>query len=209
MQGQVAPLRLEYGTHGQTCHRSSYEICIDSGKFTKHRLYSGLPRTSQDTELLVDDRIWGHFPTEYGAVVHSDPLCARTIGRIPEWIETCDDDHDTCPNGESPKLPTRVLDVGVSEACQIVSLVETQGERGEYIALSHCWGKSNSFLTTRETFEDMKRGFQPEQAPATFRDAITVTRKLGIRYLWIDSLYIIQGDTRDWEIESSRMSGVY
>ena len=55
----------------------------------------------------------------------------------------------------------------------------------------------------------MKCGFRPKQSPATFRDAIFVTRKLGIRYLWKDSLCIIQRDSRDWEIESSRMGGIY
>lgn len=55
----------------------------------------------------------------------------------------------------------------------------------------------------------MKSGFQPEQAPATFYDAIRVTRMLGVQYLWIDSLCIIQNDARDWQIESSRMGDVY
>jgi hypothetical protein len=85
-------------------------------------------------------------------------------------------------------MPTRVLDVWDSEASQIVTLVETQGARGQYIALSHCWRKSNLLVMTRANLEDMKRGFRPEQTPATFRDAIIFTRKLGIRYLWIDSL---------------------
>ena len=55
----------------------------------------------------------------------------------------------------------------------------------------------------------MKDGFEPEQAPATFRDAIKVARALGTRYLWIDSLCIIQNDREDWERESSRMGDIY
>lgn len=43
----------------------------------------------------------------------------------------------------------------------------------------------------------------------TFRDAITITRQLNIRYLWIDSLCIIQDDLRDWEFESANMSSIY
>lgn len=142
-------------------------------------------------------------------MVESDPLNASTVTRIRQWIEICDKYHESCQTKELPLLPTRVLDVGTSEESETVALVETLGKRGEYIALSHCWGMSNSFLTTRETREDMKRGFHLNQAPKTFVDAILVTRKLGIRYLWIDSLCIIQGDTRDWEIESSKMGGVY
>jgi hypothetical protein len=64
------------------------------------------------------------------------------------------------------------------------------------------WGDAKLFMTTTSILEDMKDGFPPEQAPETFRDAIRVTRKLGFRYLWIDSLCIIQ-------VESSRMGDVY
>lgn len=45
--------------------------------------------------------------------------------------------------------------------------------------------------------------------PKSFQDAVTVTRKLHIRYLWIDSLCIIQDDNEDWERESSRMASIY
>ena len=45
--------------------------------------------------------------------------------------------------------------------------------------------------------------------PATFRDAVTVTRDLGLRYLWIDSLCIIQDDDQDWEAESAKMGSIF
>lgn len=64
-------------------------------------------------------------------------------------------------------------------------------------------------MTTQATLDDMKAGFLPKAATPTFRDAITIARHLGIRYLWIDSLCIIQGDTKDWQIQSSQMGQVY
>jgi hypothetical protein len=45
--------------------------------------------------------------------------------------------------------------------------------------------------------------------PKTYHDAITITRELGIQYLWIDSLCIIQDDVKDWEQEAARMASVY
>jgi len=105
--------------------------------------------------------------------------------------------YQGCHGERHPVLPTRVLDLGVSGSPGTVKLVETNGQQGQYIALSHCWGATNSFLTTRETIESRKIGFLPDQAPATFRDAIIVARCLEIRYLWIDSLCIIQEDTAD------------
>ncbi|KAK3350274.1 heterokaryon incompatibility protein-domain-containing protein, partial [Lasiosphaeria hispida] len=45
--------------------------------------------------------------------------------------------------------------------------------------------------------------------PATFRDAVKVSRALGCRYLWIDSLCIIQGDGGDFNQEAKHMEQVY
>lgn len=47
------------------------------------------------------------------------------------------------------------------------------------------------------------------ELPPTFRDAVSVCRHLRIRYLWIDSLCIIQDSTADWKHESSTMADVY
>lgn len=38
-----------------------------------------------------------------------------------------------------------------------------------------------------------------DELPKTFQDAIVITRRLGARYLWIDSLYIIQDSVEDWK----------
>jgi hypothetical protein len=43
----------------------------------------------------------------------------------------------------------------------------------------------------------------------TFQHAIITTYGLGIKYLWIDSLSILQGDEKDWETESAEMGPVY
>jgi hypothetical protein len=43
----------------------------------------------------------------------------------------------------------------------------------------------------------------------TFQDAIVITRRLGLQYLWIDSLCIFQGDEEDWASESATMANVY
>jgi hypothetical protein len=48
-----------------------------------------------------------------------------------------------------------------------------------------------------------------QQLPKTFQDAIRITRELGIQYLWIDALCIIQNDVQDWEIESANMANIY
>jgi hypothetical protein len=132
------------------------------------------------------------------------------VAHLQEWIKNCDSEHTTCHGGDIPQLPSRVIDIGTSSSFQNIKLVEPSGgQRATYIALSHCWGRSPPFITTRDNLDDMKRGIPIEKLPATFKDAIFVSHAVGIRYLWIDSLCIVQGDREDWERESSRMGEIY
>ena len=77
------------------------------------------------------------------------------------------------------------------------------------MALSYCWGNTNSMLTTKNTFEFRKLGMSAQSMPATLRHAIQVCRRLGVKYLWIDSLCILQGDADDFAREAPRMADYY
>lgn len=45
--------------------------------------------------------------------------------------------------------------------------------------------------------------------PQTIRDAVAVTRTLGLRWIWVDAVCIIQDDNEDWQKEAARMMHVY
>lgn len=138
------------------------------------------------------------------------------------WMQICDEDHE-CVSARKFQtthglLPTRVIDVGKSDG-EPMRLVRTDPDsRGKYLALSHKWGN----LTDDEKFcasKSKERGQQYvhalmqripfQQLPKSFQDAVRVTRALGIQYLWVDSLCIVQDDTRDWELESKKMEDVF
>ncbi|KAL9024454.1 MAG: hypothetical protein Q9196_006505 [Gyalolechia fulgens] len=63
--------------------------------------------------------------------------------------------------------------------------------------------------TTSTNFESMLVGFPIDSVPRNFQDAIEAVRALGLRYLWIDALCIIQDSVSDWEAEAARMQDVY
>jgi hypothetical protein len=127
--------------------------------------------------------------------------------RAQQWLKECNERHLCAPH--LTPLPTRVLDLNESTHSQLITLVETKGRVGRYVALSHCWGLSHRIKTTKSTIEAHKKGILFTMLPKTFQDAIVSSRKLGIRYLWIDTLCIIQDDMKDWELESSKMGEVY
>ena len=96
----------------------------------------------------------------------------------------------------------------------MIKLIETNQSNirdvdRRYLALSHCWGKIKIITTEKESFETRKEGIDPDTLSKTFRDAVEVTRTLGFRYLWIDSLCIIQDDRDDWATESEQMCHIY
>jgi hypothetical protein len=61
----------------------------------------------------------------------------------------------------------------------------------------------------KDNISTLSQAISPKQLPKTFADAIEITRKLGIDYIWIDSLCIIQDDEDDWRRESALMEHVY
>lgn len=126
------------------------------------------------------------------------------------WLESCKHHHDNCLSEHLPSLPTRVINVGDDPEYKDVHLkVPEQTLKAEYVALSHCWGGDIDLTLVDGNLEDFKVRIPFDDLAANFRDAIKVTRKLGIRYLWIDSLCIIQDSTADWERESKTMKTVY
>ncbi|KAF1830656.1 HET-domain-containing protein, partial [Decorospora gaudefroyi] len=78
-----------------------------------------------------------------------------------------------------------------------------------YGCLSHRWGSRQPLQTRKETLSRFKAGIPWESIPKTFQDAITFTRKLGLSYIWIDSLCIIQDDKQDWQQQSGAMAAIY
>ncbi|KAH8896359.1 HET-domain-containing protein, partial [Thozetella sp. PMI_491] len=78
-----------------------------------------------------------------------------------------------------------------------------------YVTLSHCWGGHSPMTTTTDTLPARIQGIPLQSLPRTFQDAVIIARDLGVQYLWIDSLCILQDSADDWEREAARMSTIY
>jgi hypothetical protein len=138
---------------------------------------------------------------------------------MQKWLDTCHYSHFECRipapitdltvKENDVALPTRVLDIGTDPSSQEVRLRETNGDKGQYVALSHCWGPIEFLVTNHENLDKHKQQIYLGDLTANFRDAIRIARLLGYRYIWIDSLCIIQDDAQDWEAESAKMASVY
>lgn len=108
-------------------------------------------------------------------------------------------------------LPDRGIEIMDTPSVDAITLClfETRGKIGYYIALIHRWGGNFTLKTTKRTLSRRLRGFCFEDMPRKFRDAVLVAKALGIRYLWIDSLCIVQDDRQDWLEQSAKMGSIY
>lgn len=125
------------------------------------------------------------------------------------WLHTCLTNHRKCGLSEAmPNLPTRVIDVG-NGFDEPIRLIASQGTHGLYCTLSYRWYDSKTFKTTSKNIEELQQSIPENELHQTIKDAITITRKLGLRYLWVDAICIIQNDKDDWGREAVTMSAVY
>lgn len=77
------------------------------------------------------------------------------------------------------------------------------------MTLSHSWGQAEVIKLTTATIDSMRNGISVSELPLLYRDAVSTCRQLGTRYLWIDSLCIIQDQELDWIREVATMGQVY
>ncbi|KAI1379321.1 HET-domain-containing protein [Hypoxylon crocopeplum] len=110
-----------------------------------------------------------------------------------------------------PEMPTRILDVGFAPGATKLILSRSRGLREPYLALSYCWGQGVRHATELNdgNLAFLLESVNEDALAVTHQECIAMARQLGIRYVWIDSLCIIQKNAADWNYESKRMDEVY
>ncbi|KAF8855603.1 HET-domain-containing protein, partial [Acephala macrosclerotiorum] len=81
-----------------------------------------------------------------------------------------------------------------------------------YVALSYVWGVTPFFHTSESTLASLQKDYGLRDRPGvpqTILDAISVTQLLGERYLWVDSLCIIQDNDKMKQTEINNMGSIF
>ena len=145
---------------------------------------------------------------------------------LREWLNACDVEHGC--QVKSGFWPTRLIDVGATNS-PTVKIVETGwpsfirthkasrdvGSKYKgYIALSHCWGKptreqTERFCTTPMNYMGRLKAIDLNELPKTFQYAVEVVRSVGMSFLGIYAICIVQCSRVDWEDESRKMEEVF
>lgn len=78
------------------------------------------------------------------------------------------------------------------------------------MALSYVWGEDQPHKTRRNNVDIyVRQGIDVQLIPQTIRDAILSTKRLGLRYLWVDAFCILQDSREDKVNEIARMRSIF
>jgi hypothetical protein len=169
-----------------------------------------VPLRTYSSNKMVD-KVWSSISTNLLHVGHSGryivsqpegvegpvKIIKDKIGSfdcVKDWLSLCSSRHRICD-----------LEVRPSSACRKLIDCETRaiitGEDRPYVALSYVWGLSSDIS------EDPNR--LPANLPNTIQDAMTVTKRLGYRYLWVDRYCIDQKNEQEKADQVGKMDLIY
>lgn len=121
----------------------------------------------------------------------------------------CERNHPQCRPplyaSDSTFRPKRLLHIGHSE----VKVVHDHNA-DRWACLSYCWGdKPNVFKLTSHNLEQYKVGIARSTLPRLYQDAAQVCAWMGVEFIWIDAMCIIQDDHQDWIEQAALMASIF
>ncbi|KAE8343866.1 heterokaryon incompatibility protein-domain-containing protein [Aspergillus arachidicola] len=131
------------------------------------------------------------------------------------WLHHCLSSHlDQCSDYSLDMcLPKRVIDLSQYEhQNRTVKIVVDPDINAVYCALSYRWPRKHPIVLKRDNLEKLREGVSARRLDPSIQDACEIAHALGIRYLWVDALCIIQPtdeDDADWCDQAPRMASIY
>jgi hypothetical protein len=140
----------------------------------------------------------------------SDEVCFK---QIQKWLQTCTLQHTMCQQTTSPSetsyMPARLISVHEEPHLVVIASETLRSRCIRYATLSHRWTQATTAKLLRSNISEFSQKIHTTCLTPVFRDAISTARRLGLQYIWIDALCIVQDDPEDWAKEAAAMNLVY
>ncbi|PPQ85695.1 hypothetical protein CVT25_002729 [Psilocybe cyanescens] len=160
----------------------------------------------------VDPTRFPHGPTAASWSISTGSDATFDLART--WLNHCLSEHQLCEevrvtpaSANVSAFPTYLVEIEPEKLhlCRSKDLPD----RPRYLTLSHRWGGSHIMKLASSNLSAFLFDIEVTSLPKTFQDAVLITRRLGYRYIWIDSLCIIQDSATHWKSESAIMGDIY
>jgi hypothetical protein len=136
----------------------------------------------------------------YSLRVRSIDARAIDFNILRDWVQLCVQHKRICIQDESSTSSLKDMKLIDCELRQIVPALSSH----KYSALSYVWGTSKS-----GNEDQCVNDILPTTLPRTIEDAMSITKVLGLRYLWIDRYCIDQGNDTEKQIQIQQMDLIY
>ncbi|RPD62117.1 HET-domain-containing protein [Lentinus tigrinus ALCF2SS1-7] len=207
--------RLLSSTRTEGMYKETLRVTVG---FRVHASNNTTPKGVQTLKLVLDDTPHSVYyvstdPDDVAASLIVAKTCVRKLSSHSTYVMAtncimdCIRNHERCPPPHSATLPARVIDC--LDPAKPRLHVSNKDEQAAYLALSYTRGTTSSFGTTTDTLDAYLLGIDMESLPQTIRDAIRSTHALGVRYLWVDALCILQDSETDKIHEIAQMGSIF
>ncbi|KAF2116637.1 heterokaryon incompatibility protein-domain-containing protein [Lophiotrema nucula] len=184
----------------------------DAGRSLYARLlYSSWKSFELDVTARDDDRAADFIlerPLKYEVTSN------ETFKHVRTWLTNCVDGHPLhakCSNAQHDFVPTRLIEIRPQQHGSFRPRIyhRRQGERLQWATLSYCWGGDQACKTKKSKLDSRSHHLPLVELPRTLQDALVVAHRMGLSYIWIDALCIIQDDPEDVVREIAQMPEIY
>ncbi|KAI1749902.1 heterokaryon incompatibility protein-domain-containing protein [Xylaria castorea] len=136
------------------------------------------------------------------------PGSSTNLVKMSSWLKDCQE-HHSCKNMPGA-MPMRLIEImGTSETISLRLRQTEEVGRVPFAALSYCWGGEQPMKCLSSNIVSYGTAIPFEKQPPTIKDAVKVCQGMGLQYLWIDALCIIQDDPNDKSVEIAKMISIY
>ncbi|KAF4630042.1 hypothetical protein G7Y89_g8111 [Cudoniella acicularis] len=175
------PEQVENGHGSWSCDDLLFDVCVSEN-------FSGPPDPDVDCRRIIP----------------ADPMDEQCFIQIKSWLEECSG-HECCAKSKAVPLPKRIIEIPADPEAK-PQLILSEGEIGSYLVASYC---SDETEISQEGEYRIGHDIGLQTLPKSFTDAITITRHLGFKYLWIPTICIQQSNPLDVAQETSRFVSTY
>lgn len=128
--------------------------------------------------------------------IAKDPGSSNNLAMASSWLKSCSENHSCkAMQGEMPSRLIEITSTPVQTMLRLKAMETT--DHVPFAALSYCCGGEQSMQLTRSNVADYQQAIPFEEQAQTIKDAIKVCQSIGLQYLWVDALCIVQNNPND------------
>ncbi|CAG9987550.1 unnamed protein product [Clonostachys byssicola] len=196
------PMIAELGFHSLFKHQTI--------RLSPHRVSSSISLYSRNHSTSYHTTLNGWIGPLDNFNVNLSPSTGdeTTFRLIEAWLNTCLGSHKECAKA-GRFVPPRLLQVDSAGNFRLV-LKDDVKHGARYATLTHCYATDDN--TTRLIHSTSKQFLSSQPLsilPSSYRDAFTLVQRMGLQYLWVDRLCVLQDSKSDLAAHENARKDIY